>query len=294
MSIKIGQIRKVNDSSTYLTEVPFSIGSYQIAGIGNQTFQDFAIIATNNFQLDTTYYVRVKIQRIDINENMGNVTEAGDNDPHNLNLDIRLYTDYNEANGYQTIGEPILIEAYSSGESSASMEQEKDFIDWCQECETDGNPAITENAKDYLDALIASYKQKIENINSTEDNITIPEQTIELVFTPYKTAKCLVFQLRRVAYDYNVQARTVSLYENTTGQTTKEVSSVKNILPQSVVNKIGIQSRPGTLVVINQEPMRIGKSGTLEINNGIAINSIGLAGPAKNINDFILDYTYNA
>lgn len=293
MSIKVGQIRKISSGHPYLTEIPFTITDYDIAGIGNKVFKDFAIKATNKFQLNTTYYIRIKIQRLDINENMGTTIEAGDNDPHNLNLDIRLYTNETEGNGYQTISEPILIEPYSSGNSSSDLEQEKAFIDWCNACKTDNSPAITSDASIYLDALIESYNDKQVNINTVTNYASTADQTIELVFTPYKEAEYLVFQLRRVAYDYNTEARSISLYEDEEGSTTVEVYSVNNILTQ-IANKIGIQSRPGTLVIINKEPMRIGKSGTLEINNGIFINSVGFAAPNENINDFILDYTYNA
>lgn len=60
--------------------------------------------------------------------------------------------------------------------------------------------------------------------------------------------------------------------------------------------KIGYQCRPGSLIVVNNEPIRIGRSGIFEINNGIKINSFKIAAPggtdAKKIDAFLLDYAY--
>jgi len=62
-------------------------------------------------------------------------------------------------------------------------------------------------------------------------------------------------------------------------------------------NKIGIQSRPGVLIMVNQQPVRIGRSGTYEVNNGVKITSFGIIAPngydPNNIDHFILDYTYS-
>ena len=60
--------------------------------------------------------------------------------------------------------------------------------------------------------------------------------------------------------------------------------------------KIGYQSRPGSLIVVNQQPIIVGRSGIYELNNGTKINSFMIACPngstASNMDAFLLDYAY--
>ena len=292
MAIKVGQVRK-NSGTSYITNLPYTFGTFNVTGIGNTTFSEFAIIG--NFLINTTYYIRLLINRIDINQNMGDTTGAADNDPNNLNIDIRLYIDNSENSSYQTIGEPILIQPYFNENTITVLESETSFIKWCDACIADGNPAIPAPANDYYTILKELYQHKVDSNTGRQTNITVPYQTVELVFTPYQNSTHLVFQLRRVSYDYTITPRVLSVVEQEVSDSSKhDIATVNNILPRTPVNKIGIQTRPGSLVAINQEQMRVGKSGTLEINNGILITSVGMIAPNNDVNDFILDYTYNA
>ena len=55
---------------------------------------------------------------------------------------------------------------------------------------------------------------------------------------------------------------------------------------------MGVQARPGTLIVVNKEPIRIGRSGIYELNNGTKITSFMLT-PSDNTEDsFLVDYIY--
>lgn len=56
------------------------------------------------------------------------------------------------------------------------------------------------------------------------------------------------------------------------------------------VIKIGIQSRPGTIICINGEEIRIGKTGFYEINSGVEITYLGFG---AELQDFIFDYVYD-
>lgn len=110
-----------------------------------------------------------------------------------------------------------------------------------------------------------------------------------LVFKPQFQCTTIVFILSRQAYDFLVAPRFYNFQ-------LLELSTIENILPKTA-NKIGVQSRPGTLIMVNQQPVRIGRSGTYEVNNGVQITSFGISAPqgynAENIDHFILDYTYN-
>ena len=151
------------------------------------------------------------------------------------------------------------------------------------------------------------------------------------VFTPSKTFGLLGFRLSRTAYDvlsaegqrkwlteeaaitgekvektvYNDDGSTYTvstqgkrlIYQGENG----DICVLKNILEKSKNKtnwlKLGFQSRPGTLVVINNEPVRVGRSGTYEINNGSLINSFMITAPGGSDNNkidaFLLDYAYN-
>ncbi len=56
--------------------------------------------------------------------------------------------------------------------------------------------------------------------------------------------------------------------------------------------KFGYQSRPGNLIIVNGEPITVGRSGIYEIDNGTNIESFMLAAPNKKIDAFLLDYAY--
>lgn len=128
-------------------------------------------------------------------------------------------------------------------------------------------------------------------------NINSPYASFEIIFTPNDTYKYLGFVLIRSQYDYIYAARNAINTDTIDLDTKGDVCTINNILPRQVVDKIGIQSRPGSLVCINREAMRIGRSGTLEINNGIPITFVGFVAPngatSSNIDKFIFDYAWN-
>ena len=293
MSIKVGQIRK-NTSTQYITTLSnYDLGTFVSQGAGSTTFSDFAIRA--DFQANTTYYIRVAINRININTIMGDSSGAGDNDPHNQYIDVKLFAEDSANSEYQRIGESILVEPYLNEDTASSLENETAFMNWCAACVRDNNPSMNlyPGASIYYTNLLETYNQRKSNYTGLETNIIEPTKTVELVFTPYRSAQVLVFQLSRVAYDYSFTPRIVSI-DTTLGN--RDVAVVNNLFENIITtaNKIGVQSRPGALVVINQTPMRLGKSGILEINNGIPITYFGMVAPNNNVSEFLADYSYTA
>ena len=287
MAIRVGQIRKGDNN--YITQMSgIELTTVETTGV-NRIFDDFAI--KGSFEKGKTYYIRLQFKRIEINEPMGSNTQAGDNDPHNLNLDVKLFEDANNPQSvYQSIGETLLIEPYYNEDSSSTLAKQTAFVKWCERNLANGID-MNEDADDYWQVFKSEYEAKE---GQSDQNINLgysPIKTIELIFTPYlNTAQALVFQLRRVSYDYTVTPRIVEVVDSTISD--YDVATVSNILPNIIADKIGIQTRPGSLVVINQEPMRVGKSGVLEINNGIKVTSVGMVAPQNSINDFLLDYIY--
>ena len=70
---------------------------------------------------------------------------------------------------------------------------------------------------------------------------------------------------------------------------------IVNNLISFTAKKVGIQSRPGQLIVINKQPIRIGRSGIYEINNDGSLkvkyfSIIPPKGDNNNLPNFIFDY----
>lgn len=127
-----------------------------------------------------------------------------------------------------------------------------------------------------------------------------------LIFVPNDTYKYLCFEVTRNGYDYITKVRNPFILGNepVPGEDTLDFGTdgdfaiVNNILPAAhKMSKIGIQSRPGSMFVVNREPIILGRSGVYEINNGTKITSVGVVAPngtdTSNIQDFLLDYGYD-
>lgn len=164
--------------------------------------------------------------------------------------------------------------------------------------DTEGDPSHTgEQTQTIAKSLNLGPYQ--EGVNSRTKDFTV-------VFTPNNNYNYLCFKLQRIGYDYiNQVPRKPFIYEgpgdpdNTIDfDDNGDVCVINSILNIGVetVDKIGIQSRPGTLFCVNREPIRLGRSGVYEINNGTKISFVGVMAPngddTANIQDFILDYAY--
>ena len=109
MAIKVGQLRKDLVQNRCLEDIKndVTITTFQKE---NSEFSDLALALTgswkthdeNNPKYNNTYYIKLKVKRINIYKDMGN---GGDNDPHNLTVDVKLYQDANIKNQYQTISD---------------------------------------------------------------------------------------------------------------------------------------------------------------------------------------------
>lgn len=78
-----------------------------------------------------------------------------------------------------------------------------------------------------------------------------------------------------------------------------QLSKLNNIFTSDITTKwikIGYQCRPGSLIVINKEPIRVGRSGIFELDNGLPITDFRIANPGgcdpQYIDAFLLDYAY--
>lgn len=124
-----------------------------------------------------------------------------------------------------------------------------------------------------------------------------PYASFETIFTPNDTYTYLGFVLSRTTYDYLGTAPRDDIRGNIDFDEKGDVCTINSILPRAYVDKIGIQSRPGSLICVNREAIRIGRSGTYEINNGVPVTFVGFVAPngssASNVDKFIFDYAWD-
>lgn len=152
---------------------------------------------------------------------------------------------------------------------------------------------------------LVNTEKIIDNVQKIED-IEIPAgdpndyDIFEMVLSPNDnhTYNQIYFQLNRELIDYNILKPdgTYGREMNISIDRLDEIYNIINYLNTSIENRsvlkqIGVQGPPGLLMSINGEPIRIGRSGLYEINNGINTTFIGFIVEA-NEKYFILDYQY--
>lgn len=122
----------------------------------------------------------------------------------------------------------------------------------------------------------------------------------DLVFVPNRNDfNTLVLCINRDANDILDQPKKIN------GLYNYHLYSLTNLIDpshQKYWKKMGIQSRPGSLIVVNKEPIRIGRSGIYELNNGTKITSLMIASGwttdetgqsiDASVDPFLIDYVY--
>lgn len=202
---------------------------------------------------------------------------------------------------------------------------------WYSKNERDPN-ASHEYRPDFSNVDVINFTILLKNKNQDAENEFPPQEigtctispdiyndredryaNFSYVFTPLSNFDSICFRIQRDIYDVllpddypnsdiagykrwltNQNNGNNIYYSSTEG----EVSQVFNIIngEQKYWLKVGYQSRPGSLIVINGEPIRIGRSGIYQLNNGMKIKSFMVVAPGgtdtNNIDAFLLDYAY--
>lgn len=122
---------------------------------------------------------------------------------------------------------------------------------------------------------------KIEMNNKDEDEW----EEINLSFYAKDNFNYIVFQLRDINTDIDFEP--IILYQ--------ELSEILNLPPfrdsNKEILKIGVKSNPGTLMIINNEPIRIGKTGVYELKNpNINIEFFNVIGTSEDYQIYIDTY----
>ena len=296
MAYIVSQLRKTG-VNTYMTPIevtPGTITSPNTFG-GTNTFTDFAL--KGNFLKDQVYYLRFKIHKIPQYFYSGSHTQsevqAYMRDADSLNLQILLKNENVSNEQDQTEYPPEMIGtcfvptdpnriSTSYGSYSFVFSPSRNFDSLGFRITRVSYDAIVGSRNWLIDTLKEGdeiSKDDMENITRyTQDpqhNVTI--STIG----------------RRIFYNYDK----TSADNNRDG----DICRLEDLVPMTPAKnfgwlKFGYQCRPGSLIVVNKEPIRLGRSGIYEINNGTLIEHFMIASPrgneSSNIDAFLLDYAY--
>ncbi len=277
MAYLVSQLRK-NQNTTYMSTVSVSattITSPNPFGDTSKSFQDFAL--AGQFSPDNVYYLRFKIHRVPQYFYSGSKTAAETDmyihDADNLNLQILL----------------------------------KNTEDTDKDEET--NPP----------EVIGTCSVPISEYNQSNKY-----SSYSFVFSPSRTFDRIGFRISRVSFDaindskprnWLIDNNTDITGERYTGSGENKVTVtttgpriyfdgengdvciLHNLVKESSGwLKFGYQCRPGSLIVVNKEPIMLGRSGIYQLNNGTIINSFMIASPGgsnnSKIDAFLLDYAY--
>lgn len=159
-----------------------------------------------------------------------------------------------------------------------------------------------------------NFYLKLKNTSETNNNEQLIEEfkvdrgtnTIyfQTIFSPNDTYNQISWQLQRTALDHRILNRD-GTYGRIMDITLEQYSKLVNIIDilklsynnLNYLTKIGIQGPPSLLMCINKEPIRLGKTGIYEINNGINITSINFYPKVSTLfsdglDYFIMDFEY--
>lgn len=124
-----------------------------------------------------------------------------------------------------------------------------------------------------------------------------PSPVFDISFRPIEDFTHLVFEIERTADDWNM-ANTEGVYGRSIDPEDVEIEcyEIKNLLPNMTnddstpISHIGVWGRPGLLLSVNGEPIRIGPRGYYE-QDSLPITSIGVVATSA-ADMFTIDYKY--
>lgn len=313
MAYAVSQLRKVatQDSvNTYMTPLTRLIQTTDISpnnfGETDNTFLDYAIRrptvsnGDEKFQAGKVYYLRFKVHKIPQFFYSGSKGAAlvegymGSSDMLTVNLFLKDSEALEDESPPEQIG---TFTVYTESDINVTNSYSSYSFIFCptktfdtlvfrisrvgfDAIEYDDQDAYGNNDRGYrnwfIDQLDENYTDEMTSYSRYDNNGDLKEIKIEG---------------KRIVVDLNQEGVEVN---------DADFCELNNLLLQSKNRsswlKFGYQSRPGNLIVVNNEPIIVGRSGIYEIDNGTKITSFMIACPNgnidKNIDAFLLDYAY--
>ena len=303
MAFYVAQMQKQSET-TYMTPIVQSIEEVissspnpfrdaTIAG-DEDSFPDFAL--KGNFQMGKVYYLRFKIHKVPLYYYSGQSTLSIDAYPQadvlNFRLLLKNQSQIDEASfppeqiGTFTVPKALPNEMDSYASYSFIFTPSKKFDRLVFRLSRTGFDVLVDNRNWLAEQTYSNFNP--ENIINVQPRY-INKNTEYIINKDTENEKKGI-DVKGVRINYGQ----IEPFED------GDFCTLNNIIPQGMKNwiKIGYQSRPGSLIVVNGEPIRVGRSGIYELNNGTKIESFMIASPNGSDNEkidaFLLDYAYNS
>lgn len=294
MSFIVSQMRKVdNESGTYMTDISNLLSASTISSPNNfggtDTFTDFALTgaSTNfNFTPDNVYFLRFKIHKIPQYFYSGSKTPG----------QVASYSSADE------LGLQIILKNKNQNDEE---EYPPEVIGTCTVPKGKLQQYHTQNSTYYACDEYSSYSFVFSPTKSFDSlGFRVNRTSFDAIYVRSTPRTWLTDTVTDVTEDRYYESSTAQRKISTTGDRIvylgddADICILNNIIPseQKKWLKFGYQSRPGSLIVVNRQPIRVGRSGIYEINNGTLITSFMIASPNgsvdNNIDAFLLDYAY--
>lgn len=127
------------------------------------------------------------------------------------------------------------------------------------------------NKDTYEQDKIEQFIKTIEVKQGEEDKTSSAGwMDVEFIFSPLMTFDTIVFELQRISMDYVEDRWPKFVYEELSIINNAIGSAATRIPPVSLI-KLGVQTRPGLLMCINGEEIRVGRTGIYELKNGVML-----------------------
>lgn len=277
MAYMVNQLRKESQSG-YATSIKITPPENQgwsdtpSPFLDGNTFQDFVLNTESQLTSNSIYYLCVKIQNIKLGYYSQRKPTKVYSNADVLDLSIVLKNSNNE----ETVGQCQVL-------SSAVDEQKFTFYSFVFSPTKNYNQIVFRIRRVEYDAI---YIGTPGEDNGPRNWLTHENQSDERdVFEVGSTTqtKSIKVNSTRIIYSNNI---------DTGGDPDVGLYQLQSIIPTDQKwSKIGFQSRPGTLIVINNEPIRVGRSGTYELETKIQ-NFMIATTSIDNVSPFLLDYVY--
>lgn len=323
MSFKIGQIRKGNLNNVTLTStMPLYVTYLPFAnpyGEEKNDFQDFCLTTSLTPQDDQqnailfreglTYYIRFAIAKIPegyYSKYKGNSTTKIPDADH---MDITLYLKNKQDGKNEIVNPPQEIGTFELKQQAISYTPGSSIINIDPEYQTESFVFVPDKNYDTIVfRIMRTTYDVLESINYVVNNLVSigSSSTVDgrrwLINDGLDTrGEYGSREGRRVLQMANQDFLINSSFDFPIVQFDSSYAcgcaNLQNIAPDHTTPwlKMGYQSRPGSLIIINGEPIRVGSSGIYELNNGTEINSVmipTLSNDITNIDAFLLDYAF--
>lgn len=299
MAYLISQLRKNNDQ-TYMNDISSTISATSMISPntfgGTRDFSDFAL--SGNFSPEYVYYIRFKIHKIPKYFYSGSKTPAEVSmyvhDADNLNLQIILKNVQGGADIDEENNPPEII-----GTCNVPLSQQTQAKEY-------GSYSFVFTPSKVCNLLgFRINRVSFDAIN--QETVTGPRNwltdQLNESFSPATTIGGWRYRGPEESSKEQIYTEGYRIIyagldpDNQELKAEADICTLENLVTQpSGWLKFGYQSRPGSLIVVNGEPIRLGRSGIYEINNGTIIDKFMIASPGgsdnSKIDAFLLDYAY--